>query len=154
MIQRDELAARALPPATLFESVGGPEVVALEAKLNQKWAVTLNRRRERGAEDSDGRFERARRAVEDYLAHFPPERRGTILLGALVSVYGKDGGGSDRAVWLAANTDETELSWPSLESASIGHQTIEALRRIAVLNELIITKTGLVVYPSELDIEE
>jgi hypothetical protein len=35
-------------------------------------------------------LERAKYAAEDYLAHFPPERRRMILLGALASVYGKE----------------------------------------------------------------
>ena len=47
-------------------------------------------------------LERAKCAAEDYLAHFPPERRGSILLGALASVYGKESSGADTAVWLAS----------------------------------------------------
>ena len=63
--------------------------------------------------------------VEDYLAHFPPERRGAILLGALVSVYGKEDDGSDTAVWLEAS-EEDLIQIPT----SIAHQTIEALQEV------------------------
>ena len=38
-------------------------------------------------------LEHAKQAVEDYLSHFPPERRGQILLGALASAYGNEKGG-------------------------------------------------------------
>jgi hypothetical protein len=47
---------------------------------------------------SKGRYanalERARGSAEDCLSRFRPEQRGTILLGALASVYGVDEGGS------------------------------------------------------------
>lgn len=69
------------------------------------------------------RLEAARRAVEDYLAHFPPESRGAILRGALVSAYGRERRAgeklvSDGAVWLGAGP---------------GNLTAEALREIGML---------------------
>ncbi|MBP8000888.1 MAG: hypothetical protein KA338_16670 [Chloroflexi bacterium] len=45
-------------------------------------------------------LDHARQATEDYLAHFPPHRWGTILRGVLVSVYQTEERGSDAAAWL------------------------------------------------------
>jgi hypothetical protein len=39
-------------------------------------------------------------------------------------------------------------------SASIAHQTIEALREVGLLDDIITTKEGLVIYPSEMDFEK
>jgi hypothetical protein len=55
-------------------------------------------------------LERAKAEAEDYLAYFPPEQHGAILLGALASVYGKEDGGSDTAVWLARGKDKANAS--------------------------------------------
>jgi hypothetical protein len=85
------------------------------------------------------------------LAHFPPARRGAILLGALASVYGKEDGGSDTAVWLAGSKAETSQSQLGIGQSSIAHETIEALRGIGLLDDIIATREGLVVYPSDLD---
>jgi hypothetical protein len=72
------------------------------------------------------------------------------LLGALASIYGKEDGSSDTAVWLAAVKEETGLFPPGPGASSIAHETIAALREIGVLDEIIVTKEGLVVYPAEL----
>ncbi|NLF67110.1 MAG: hypothetical protein GX579_21180, partial [Chloroflexi bacterium] len=78
--RRDELEARARPPEALFASVSGePEAVVLGARLNQTYAWALKRA------PAGERLEVARRAVEDYLTHFPPGRREVVLRGALVS---------------------------------------------------------------------
>lgn len=63
---------------------------------------------------------------------------------ALVSVYGKEEGGADTAVWLAGDKDKSG-------SESVAHQTIETLRELGILDDVIMTKEGLVVYPTELD---
>lgn len=99
-------------------------------------------------------LERPKYAAEDYLAHFPPERRGAILLGALASVYEKDEGGSDTAVWLAKSKEETGQSHPGIGQSSIAHETIEVLREIGLLDDIIVTKEGLIVYPTELEMKE
>jgi hypothetical protein len=96
-------------------------------------------------------LERAKAAAEDYLAHFPPERRGVILLGALASVYGKEAGGTDTAVWLASGKAKTSQAQPGIGQFSIAHETIEALRQFGLLDDIFVTKEGLVVYPSEMD---
>lgn len=51
-------------------------------------------------------LERIKYVAEDYMAHFPPERRGAILLGALTSVYGKEEGGMDTAVWVGESKEK------------------------------------------------
>lgn len=74
----------------------------------------------------------------------------TILLGALVRVYGKDEGGVATAVWLAESEEETGQSLPGI-GQSIAHETIEALRKMGLLDDIVATKEGLVVYPTELN---
>ena len=96
-------------------------------------------------------LERAKAAAEDYLAHFPPEQRGAILLGALASVYGKEDGGMDTAVWLAGSKGEVEQFQSGKGQTSLAHETIEALREISLLDDIIVTKEGLIVYPAEIE---
>ena len=64
------------------------------AGLNQAYAAALRMGKGKHANV----LERAKAVAEDYLAHFPPEQRGEILLGAMASVYGKEDGGVDTAV--------------------------------------------------------
>lgn len=145
--KRDELVSQARPPqAVLDAALADPEAVKLGAGLNKAYAVALRM----GKGQHANVLERAKAAAEDYLAHFPPKQRGAILLGALASVYGKEGGGADTAVWLAGDRGKDDQSQPQ---TSIAHQTIEALREAGLLDDLIMTKEGLIVYPSPLAIE-
>jgi hypothetical protein len=140
--KRDELVAQARPPrAVLDVALADPEVVKLGAGLNKAYAAALRMGKGKHANV----LERARYAVEDYLAHFPPQRRGAILLGALASVYGKDEGRSDTAVWLAGDREAPG-------DKSIAHQTIKTLRELGVLDDIIVTNEGLVVYPVGMDL--
>ena len=155
--KRDELTAQARPPqAVLDVALADPEAVKLGAGLNKAYTAVLRMGKKHalsGAEQGQhvNILERAKAAAEDYLAHFPPEQRGVILLGALASVYGKEGGGADTAVWLAGSKDKTDESQLGIGQSSIAHETIEALRKIGLLDDIIVTKEGLVVYPAELD---
>lgn len=139
--KRDELVAQARPPqAVLDAALADPEGVKLGAGLNKAYAAALRM----GKGQYTNVLERAKAAAEDYLAHFPPEQRGAILLGALASVYGKKDGGADTAVWLAGDkVEQGQLQ------TGVAHQTIEALRKIGILDDIIVTKAGLVVYPKE-----
>ena len=130
------MAAHAQPPQAVLESAD-PEAVKLGAGLNKAYTAALRM----GKGQHDTVLERAKYAAEDYLAHFPPEPREAMLLGALASVYGKEDGGSDTAVWLGKSKD-------SLASDSVAHQMILALREAGLLDDIIVTKEGLVVYPT------
>ena len=144
--KRDELVAQAWPPqAVLDAALADPEAVKLGAGLNKAYAAALRMGRGKHANV----LERAKYAVEDYLAHFPPEQRGAILLGALASVYGKEDGGADTAVWLTGSKDEDGQSQPGIGQPSIASQTIEVLREIGLLDDIIATKEGLVVYAKD-----
>jgi len=146
--RRDGLAERARPPQALFDhALSDPESLRLGAGLNRTYAAALRTGRK-------GEFstvmERARQATEDYLTHFPPDRRRAILRGALANVYEAETPASDAAAWLAkmAVTDgPTEMGLGPLSVASL---TIEALQEIGLLDELVPTKAGLIVYPVEL----
>jgi hypothetical protein len=159
--KRDELAAQARPPEAVIQAaLADPEMVALGAGLNQRFAAILNSK-DKGQYQSV--LERARLGVVDYLSYFPPKQRQRILLGALGSVYGGDeegqgktAVGSDIAAWLDA-FDEGDLpqqGWrPWLFGLSPARETMAALRQVGVLDEVIETKEGLVVYPAGLDAE-
>ena len=145
--KRDELVSQAQPPQAVLDAVEGDlKAVKLGAGLNKAYAAALRM----GKGQYASVLERARASAEDYLAHFPPERRGAILLGALASVYGKEDGGADTAVWLAAGKGEVDQPLPGIGPSSIAHKTIEALREIGLLDDVIDTKEGLVVYPAEI----
>ncbi len=144
--KRDELAAQARPPqAVLDAALADPEAVKLGAGLNKAYTAVL-RMRKKGAYSSV--MERAKAAVEDYLAHFPPARRRAILLGALGNVYGKEDGGMDTAVWLSAGKEEGDETRPGIGELSIAHHTIETLREIGLLDDIVVTKEGVVIYPA------
>jgi hypothetical protein len=147
--RRDELVAQARPPEELFEGVSA-ENVTLGAGLNKTYAAALRM----GKGGYENVLERAKAEVEDYLAHFPPERRREILLGALASVYGKEEGGSDTAVWLGESNKGSRQLWPDIGQTSIGRETIRTLRDHGLLYDIITTKEGLVVYPAELNTGE
>ncbi len=143
--KRDELAAEAMPPqAVLDAGTDDPEAVALGAGLNKAYVAALRMGRKR---KQDNVLAYAKQTVEDYLSHFPPERRGQILLGALASVYGKNEGGSDTAVWLGESKEMGEKRPLAGIGQSVGHYTVEALREMGVLDSIIETSEGLVVYP-------
>jgi hypothetical protein len=147
--KRDELAAPARPPQVVLDvALADPEAVKLGAGLNKAYAAAL-RMGKKGQYTNV--LERAKATAEDYLAHFPPERRRAILLGALASVYGKEEGGADTAVWLAESKGEADQPLPGIGQTSIAHETIEALREIGLLDDIIPTKEGLIVYPADLD---
>jgi hypothetical protein len=140
--KRDELVKQARPPEAVLAGAD-PEMVKLGAGLNKAYTAVL-RMGKKGQYTNV--LERAKVAAEDYLAHFPPEQRGAILVGALASVYGKEDGGMDTAVWLAGESG-------TAEKLSVAHQTVEALRKLGILDELIMTREGLVVYPTLMDQE-
>jgi hypothetical protein len=146
--KRDELTAQAQPPQALFDlALTDPEAVRLGAGLNQTFAAALRLGRERG----ENPLERAKAAVGEYLSCFPPERHGGILLGALASVYGKDAGGADTAVWLADVSDEEGSKQPGTGPSSVASLTIAALREVGILDDIVSTRAGLVVYPTEMN---
>ncbi|MCA9970566.1 MAG: hypothetical protein KC425_10150, partial [Anaerolineales bacterium] len=138
--RRDALVAQARPPRVVLDAaMADPAAVQLGAGLNKAYAAALRM----GKGQYASVLERARAAAADYLAHFPPERRGAVLLGALGSVYGRDEGGMDTAVWLGGEADT-----PVGRQAGTAQAMMQALRALGVLDALIATKEGLVVYPA------
>jgi hypothetical protein len=140
--KRDELAAQSRPPQELLDAAD-PETVKLGAGLNKAYTAALRM----GKGSYANVLERAKAAAEDYLAHFPPGQRGAILLGALTSVYGKEDGGSDTAVWLSGRKEEADQPQMGIVQSSIAHETIVSLRDLGMLDDIITTKEGLIVYP-------
>jgi hypothetical protein len=163
--KRDELVAQARPPAGLFDQVE-PEVLRAGAELNRVFASALNRRKQRAAKGQSGtgnesgrtvpddtsRLEQARLAVVDYLSHFPPQKRPSVMLGALASVYGQEKVVKDTAVWLGAANEEPLPPW--LAGVSSARATMAALREAGLLAEVIHPKEGLVIYPGDTSAEK
>ena len=136
--RRNELMAQAMPPPQLFERMADEaEMVRLGRRLNQVFAGALNQKRK-----SDGQvpIQQARLRVERFLSHFPPSQQRRILLGALVSVHEGEMPASDAVAWLSGDREV-----PADES--ISHRTIQALREIGILDELIETAAGIIGYP-------
>ena len=148
--RRDELVGQTQPPPALFENVS-EEDVRLGAGLNQAFAAALNIHKKKSKRQPPAAnsqpptaLDRARQATEDYLAHFPPHRWGGILRGALVSVYQQAETGSDAVAWLGGERDEA-----GKKKAGIAGATVEALREVRLLDEVIPTKEGLVVWSTK-----
>jgi hypothetical protein len=137
--RRDGLAAQARPPEAVIQAaLADPEMVALGAGLNQRFAAILNSK-DKGQHQNV--LERARLGVVDYLSYFPPEQRQRILLGALGSVYGKEEeAGADTAVWLNVVREETvggNCRFPWLAGLFPVRETKAALQQVGVLDEVI-----------------
>lgn len=58
--------------------------------------------------------------------------------------------GDPEAVWLAESKGETDHPRPGIGSSSIAHETIEAFQEIGLLDEIVLTREGVVVYPVEM----
>jgi hypothetical protein len=71
------------------------------------------------------------------------------MLGALASVYGQGKVAMDTAVWLGASENEQLFPWQ--EGVSPAQATMAALREAGLLDEMIQTREGLIVYPAELN---
>ncbi len=134
------LAARAMPPRRVFDSVfDDPEAIEWGAHLNALYTHTLRT----GGLD----YERAREACEAFLDRFAEEDQNRALRGAIYSSYlsaGDEGRSrSDAAVW--------QKGWVDPETGrrarGIEHRTIRALREIGVLDEVGQTSEGLIAYP-------
>jgi hypothetical protein len=146
----------------LFDQIE-PEALRAGAELNRIFASALNRRKQRAVKGQSGpggesgrlvpddasRLEQARLAVVDYLSHFPPEKRPAIMLGALASVYEQEKVVMDTAVWLGAAEDEQLPTWQA--GLSPAQVAMAALRDAGLLDEVVQTRGGLVVYPAKLD---
>ena len=147
--RRDELTAQARPPLALFDyAQADPDAVRLGAGLNQAYAAAL-RTGKKG--EFTNVLERAKYAAEDYLTHFPPERRRAILRGALASVYGAEAPAADTVVWLSNAKGELDSAQAGIGLSSVASLTIEALREIGLLDGLIATNAGVIVYPAEIN---
>jgi hypothetical protein len=67
----------------------------------------------------------------------------------LAGVYEEDKKGADTAVWLGAEREEAGQA-PWLLDVSPAHEAMRALRAAGLLDEIVTTKEGLVVYPAGL----
>jgi hypothetical protein len=139
---RNELMAQALPPPQLFDSVAGDkEAVQLGRRLNQVFAGGLNS--EKGNDDQPLPIQKARMQAERFLSHFPPAQQRRILRGALVSVYVGEMPASDAVAWLSG-----EKEMPALPS--VAQRTMQGLRDIGLLDELLMTTEGVILYSNEM----
>ena len=63
-------------------------------------------------------------------------------------MYGKEDSGADTAVWLAGGKEKVDQRLPDIGPSSIAHETIEALREIGLLDNVMESEYGLLIYPN------
>lgn len=140
---RDELASQAMPPQAVFDStLEDPESVRLGGQLNQTYARSMRERPHPDVPPTPEEHDRARQAVEGYLARFPEAQHTAILRGAMVSAYMGETPTSDNAVWLMG-----EQQADGSRAPGIAQKSIQALREVGALDEIGETGYGLIAYP-------
>ena len=89
-------------------------------------------------------FDTARQETEAFLDRYPPQQHTAIARGAMLSAYTSDDPTvSDAMLWLAGERTET-----GQRRGSIGQVSIQALREIGLLDEMMATdERGILVYP-------
>lgn len=139
---RDRLVQRTMPPREIFDyAFTRPQSIQLGARLNQTYTRLLKSIAEQKPTLTAEDYDLARQTAEAYLYKFPPGMQSDILRGAIVSAYMRDEVGSDAAVWLAGEKIDGG------RAKGMGGGTIEALREIGVLDELLDTDAGILTYP-------
>ncbi|MHB8627804.1 MAG: hypothetical protein ACYDBJ_10265 [Aggregatilineales bacterium] len=140
---RDEMVKTAMPPASVFDhafNAGDLEFINAGAQLHRVYKNrlrTLLQEKDRLLPED---YETARAEAEAYLDQFSPDEQTALLRGAIVSTYITDSP-SDSVLWLpGAKTNRGRLP-------GIAHKTIQALRKIGVLDEVGETSEGILVYP-------
>lgn len=140
---RDELAAQAMPPQTVFDAaMEDPESVRLGGMLNQTYARAIRSRPNPDLPPTPDDHDAARQSVEGYLNRFPEEQHTAILRGAMVSAYMGEEPSSDNAVWLMGKQRDDGTRAPG-----VAQKSIQALREVGVLDEIGETSLGLIAYP-------
>ena len=139
---RDELVAQTRPPQALFDyALERPELVQAGGRLNQKYAGALAairqqvsaEKREMTVDD----WERARQVAILELNKTPPEDRGRVLIGSIASVYMSKDPGNDGLAWLMGPRNAQ-----GLREAGFAQQTMQEMREIGILSELIPDPSG------------
>ncbi len=140
---REKIAAQAMPPEALFDAVFQKPA---SIQIGAAYLATYGRAvREMKAKRplgvlTDTDHDALRKTAETFLSNYPEERHTEILRGAMVSLYIKEERGSDRALWLQGEKTEQGIQ------PGIGHKSIQALREIGLLGEILPTKAGLITY--------
>jgi hypothetical protein len=75
----------------------------------------------------------------------------SIVLGALASACGQEKVVIKIRPWLAGDKADTEPGRPGIGQSKIARKTILALREIGLLDDIIVTKEGLAIYPVKMD---
>lgn len=155
---RHSYAEDTLPPMEVFEFVhashkaaqadsNAPDYFRLGKKVNSLYYQTLNAAKSKGA--GSAALETARLKVEDYLKAYPPDVQEGIMLGTLVASYAKDetdkteSSGYDGVAWLMGSKDSI-----GRRQSGLANVTMNALRRLGVLNQLDEGEGGIYSYPS------
>jgi hypothetical protein len=132
------LAAQARPPQAVLEcgrSGGGEAGRGLEQGVCRRFADG----QAGGLCQSARAGQIGRRGLS---GPFPPAAARAILLGALASVYGKEDGGADTAVWLAAVKDETGYFPPASAHPPLPTRRLPLCGRLACWMRLSSRKRG------------
>jgi hypothetical protein len=136
-----ELAATTMPPIQVFDQ--GWTHIQQGIGLNQLYNRSVSEALRR-ANDIDGvDFEAVQAKCEAYLDQFEAEEHLYIVLGAITSNYLRDEHTSDAAIWQRGAKQQDGSFLPG-----IANLTLEALRRIDLLQHVDLTAAGLIAYPA------
>ena len=139
---RDEMIQDTRPPKELFDyALERPELFDAGARLNQRYAGARNKiQAQADAEKRDmteAEWDMVRQIAIDELNRTPPEDRGRVLLGSIASIYMRKNPGNDGVAWLMGPKNEKGLRDPGFAQL-----TIEEMRKIGVLDEILPDPTG------------
>lgn len=139
---RDEMVQDTRPPQKVMDyALDRPDLVKAGARLNQVYAQAIRKQRtEAQSENRDmtnDDYERARLVAYSELEKTIPEDRGRVLVGSIASVYMRDKPGNDGVAWLMGQRNENGLRDPGF-----AQMTIQEMRKIGVLSEIIEDPTG------------
>lgn len=140
---REQLTAQAMPPEALFDAVfQKPESIQVGASYLATYGRAVKEMKAKRPLGvlTDADHDQLRKTAETFLSNYPEEQHTEILRGAMVSLYIKEERGSDRALWLQGEKTEQGVQ------PGIGHKSIQALREIGLLGEILPTKEGLITY--------
>jgi len=145
--QRDELVAKTMPPAVLFDhafNVDERDHLQHGVALNKLYSTVrgkLLHGKRAGQRLEEADMNTIRSQLDTFLSRFDESEHGAILRGAMVAAY-LDDEPSDAALWMIGEKTE-HGTLPGM-----AQRTMQALREVGILDEIGATTNGNVIrYP-------
>lgn len=131
-IDVEALALEACPPIAMFEQ--GRPWLELGRQLRGAYARVFREALDVECQISEVEFARAEEVTRDFLAQWPEEKRGCILLGAATHLYSQGSANGepvrDQLLWQLGQADEN-----GKRLDGIAHLFIQALRDVGVMGQ-------------------